>query len=86
MVSMIHCCNLEKINLDSNGCTMGKTLLSEEMADHIENRVRNVWDINKAYWYPLFDCKRNDIIALAGNVKNRGCSKIAFYFKSSRWR
>ncbi|MGO4500073.1 hypothetical protein AB4114_29785 [Paenibacillus sp. 2RAB27] len=42
---------------------MGKTLLSEEMAEQIERRVRNVWDINKAYWYPLFNCKRNDVIA-----------------------
>ncbi|NOV02957.1 hypothetical protein [Paenibacillus planticolens] len=42
---------------------MGKILLSEEMAVQVESRLRTVWDINKAYWYPLFDCKRNDVIA-----------------------
>jgi hypothetical protein len=42
---------------------LGKTLLSKATADQIVNRVRTVWDVNKSYWYPLFDCKRFDVIA-----------------------
>lgn len=32
-------------------------------SDDIRRKLNIIWDITKPYWYPLFDCKRQDVIA-----------------------
>lgn len=32
-------------------------------ADHLLKKLLSIWDIEKHYWYPLYDCKRSDVIA-----------------------
>lgn len=34
------------------------------MPQRIKRRLNTAWDIKNPYWYPLFDCKRKDVIAL----------------------
>lgn len=42
---------------------MKKTILSKEEASKIRKELNSIWDISRHYWYPLYDCKRNDLIA-----------------------
>jgi len=34
-----------------------------EVSADVRTRMKSVWDINKYYWYPLSECKRDDLIA-----------------------
>ena len=34
-----------------------------QQADDLITKLKSVWDIEKHYWYPLYDCKRSDVIA-----------------------
>ena len=36
---------------------------SNQKAKGLEKKLKSTWDINKHYWYPLYDCKREDVIA-----------------------
>lgn len=38
-------------------------LLEPNKAEELRSKIKNIWDINRSYWYPLFDCDRQDVIA-----------------------
>jgi hypothetical protein len=42
---------------------MKKRLLSQTESTQIKSAVSYTWDITKQYWYPLFDCSREDLVA-----------------------
>lgn len=37
--------------------------LEKDDSENIKSRLDDVWDIKYPYWYPLFDCNRQDVIA-----------------------
>ena len=38
-------------------------LLEKGDSEKIKIELNDVWDIKYPYWYPLFDCNRQDVIA-----------------------
>jgi hypothetical protein len=43
----------------------------------IRSKLDTMWDIKHCYWYPLFDCNRQDIIAFdSGYIESRDKQKI----------
>lgn len=38
-------------------------LLEPNKAEELRCKLKNIWYINRHYWYPLFDCDRQDVIA-----------------------
>lgn len=41
--------------------------LPSQYADDLLKQLSSVWDIEKHYWYPLYGCKRSDVIAFNDN-------------------
>jgi hypothetical protein len=39
-----------------------KQVLNQK-AEGLEKKLKSIWDIEEHYWYPLNDCKREDVIA-----------------------
>ncbi|MFD2216439.1 hypothetical protein [Metabacillus endolithicus] len=37
--------------------------VSSQKTDDLVKKLKFIWDIEKHYWYPLYDCKRSDVIA-----------------------
>ncbi|PUA36422.1 hypothetical protein C8Z91_23735 [Paenibacillus elgii] len=42
---------------------MQKEKIPDEVSANLRKNMEQIWDISKPYWYPLFDCKRDDLIA-----------------------
>ncbi|MCG7408345.1 hypothetical protein MH117_13010 [Paenibacillus sp. ACRRX] len=42
---------------------MQKVIIPEEVSRNLRKDMERVWDIGQPYWYPLFDCSREDLIA-----------------------
>ncbi|WP_165878604.1 hypothetical protein [Natranaerovirga pectinivora] len=38
-----------------------------ERTNEIRCELNKVWDITKQYWYPLFECTREDLISFDSN-------------------
>ncbi|WP_127530105.1 hypothetical protein [Paenibacillus kobensis] len=42
---------------------MQKIIMPEEVSKSLRINMERMWDIRQPYWYPLFDCSREDLIA-----------------------
>ncbi|WP_189014498.1 hypothetical protein [Paenibacillus marchantiophytorum] len=42
---------------------MQKESIPDEVCMELKKKMEQTWDISKSYWYPLFECKRPDLIA-----------------------
>jgi hypothetical protein len=51
--------------------------VSNQKAEILIDNLKSVWDIGDHYWYPLSDCKRNDVIAFNSNYIDEVESKIS---------
>ncbi|WP_339190481.1 hypothetical protein MKX33_11210 [Paenibacillus sp. FSL R5-0490] len=45
------------------GGSCKKAIISEEVSSNSRKDMERVWDIRQPYWYPLFDCSREDLIS-----------------------
>jgi hypothetical protein len=44
-----------------------KIALNDAHKESIRDRLSNLWDVNELYWYPIYSCSRDDVIALDSN-------------------
>lgn len=51
--------------------------VSNQKADELVKKLKSIWDIEKHYWYPLFDCKREDVIAFVSDYIEDIESKVS---------
>jgi len=51
--------------------------VSSLIAEGIVKNLKSVWDIKKHYWYPLYDCKRSEVIAFTADYIEDIESKIS---------
>lgn len=50
--------------------------LESTKADSLKKHIEFIWDINQHYWYPLYKCKRNDVLAFNDDYINKNEEKI----------
>lgn len=51
-------------------------LVPSQYADDLLKQLTSIWDIEKHYWYPLYECKRSDVIAFNDNYIEDIASKV----------
>lgn len=53
--------------------------LPDEITSQLWNRVQIIWDVGDHYWYPLTDCRRNDVISFdVGYIDDEDHTKIKY--------
>lgn len=50
--------------------------LESTKADSLKERIEFIWDITQHYWYPLYKCRRNDVLAFNDDYINKNEEKI----------
>ncbi|MGB6406519.1 MAG: hypothetical protein WBF39_03525 [Planococcus donghaensis] len=50
--------------------------LESTKADSLKKHIEFIWDITQHYWYPLYKCKRNDVLAFNDDYINKNEEKI----------
>jgi hypothetical protein len=57
---------------------MERIKIPEENRELLTKQVISKWDISKRYWYPLYDCKPNDVMAFNAEYIEDKEDKILF--------
>lgn len=50
--------------------------LESSRAHSFKERIEIIWDITQHYWYPLYDCKRSDVLAFDSDYIEGSAEKI----------
>lgn len=50
--------------------------LESTRAEFLKKRIESTWDITQHYWYPLYDCKRSDVLAFDDDYIKEDTEKI----------